>query len=361
METLKPIKIIGRLQKKKRLSTYAVSLLVFLVLTFLAACRSTNNGGTGQVTLTLGAYTTPREAYSKAIIPEFRKYWRHKTGQEVEFQESYQGSGAQSRAVIGGFEADVVALSLEGDIDRIVQSGLITHDWKAKPYEGIVSTSVVVIATRPGNPSGIRDWSGLTRPGLKVLTPDPKTSGGAQWNIVAIYGAALRGYTDIAGDDPVAAQEFLKRILGNVSIMDKGARESITTFEKGVGDVAITYENEVIVGRQAGQKYDYIIPVSTVLIENPVALVDFYADKHGVRETAEAFVDFLWSKQAQQVYAKYGLRPVDPETAKEVGTQYPPVKDLWKIDFLGGWKQVSATLFGPNGAYTRSFEELHGG
>jgi len=324
-----------------------------------AACRNSADADGKQVTLTLGAYTTPREAYNKAIIPAFKNYWRQKTGQEVEFQESYQASGAQSRAVMGGFEADVVALSLEGDVDRIAQSGLIVHDWKANPYKGIVSTSVVVAAVRPGNPLGIRDWPDLTRPGLKVLTPDPKTSGGAQWNIVAIYGAALRGYADVAKSDSAAATEFLRRLLGNVSIMDKGARESITTFEKGVGDVAITYENEVLVGRQAGLKYDYVVPRSTVLIENPVAVVDKYVDKHGVRPVAEAFVSFLWSKEAQRVYAKYGLRPVEQETAAEVATQFPAVQDLWAISFLGGWKQVAAELFSANGAYTRSFEELH--
>lgn len=141
--------------------------------------------------------------------------------------------------------------------------------------------------------------------------------------------------------------------------MDKGARESITNFEKGVGDGAITYENEVLVGRWAGRKYDYVIPRSTILIENPVALVDSYVDKHGVRPVAEAFVNFLWTKEAQRVFAKYGLRPVEPEAAKEASAQYPAVTDLWKIDYLGGWQQVAEKLFGPSGAYTRSFEELH--
>lgn len=324
----------------------------------LAGCDGAGADGK-RVTLVLGAYTTPREAYSKAIIPEFQKYWRQKTGQEVEFQESYQGSGAQSRAIVSGFEADVAALSLESDIARIAQAGLIRHDWKAKQFGGVVSTSIVVIAVRSGNPAGIRDWADLTKPGLKLLTPDPKTSGGAQWNIAAIYGAALRGQTGAAKEDSAAAKEFLKRVLANVSIMDKGARESITNFEKGVGDAAITYENEVLVGRQAGRSYDYVIPPSTILIENPVALIDTYVDKHGVRPVAEAFVNFLWTKEAQRVFAQYGLRPVEPETAKEVSARYPAVADLWKIDYLGGWRQVAATVFGPFGAYSRSFEELH--
>ena len=330
-----------------------------LCLLVIAGCGKASGTNGRKTTLVLGAYTTPREAYSKAIIPEFQQYWRQKTGQEVEFQESYQGSGAQSRAIVAGFEADIAALSLEGDIARIAQAGLIQHDWKAKQFGGIVSASLVVIAVRRGNPAGLRDWTDLTRPGLKVLTPDPKTSGGAQWNIAAIYGAALRGQTGGTKDDPAAAKEFLKRVLSNVSIMDKGARESITNFEKGVGDAAITYENEVLVGRQAGREYDYVIPRSTILIENPVALVDGYVDKHGVRPVAEAFVNFLWTKEAQRVFAKYGLRPVEPEAAKEAAAQYPPVADLWKIDYLGGWQQVAANLFGQAGAYTRSFEELH--
>jgi sulfate/thiosulfate transport system substrate-binding protein len=337
-------------------SVLSLSLLFWLAAT---GCGKPGDDGGGAVKLTLGAYTTPREAYSKAIIPEFQKYWKQKTGQDVEFQESYQGSGAQSRAIISGFEADIAALSLEGDVERVAESGLIKHDWKRKQHKGIVSTSLVVLAVRPGNPKKIGDWADLTRPGLKVLTPDPKTSGGAQWNIAALYGAALRGYTGVAKNDPAAAKEFLKRVLLNVSIMDKGARESITTFEKGVGDVAITYENEVLVGRQAGQKYEYIIPRSTILIENPVALVDAYIDKHGVREAAQGFIDFLWTKEAQRVFAKFGLRPVDPETAGEADGRFQPAGDVWKIDYLGGWKSVSTDLFGPAGVYTKSFEELH--
>jgi ABC-type sulfate transport system substrate-binding protein len=161
------------------------------------------------------------------------------------------------------------------------------------------------------------------------------------------------------GDD-AAAEAFLRDLVRNVSILDKGARESITNYEKGVGDVAITYENEVLVGRQAGQTYDYVVPRSTILIENPVAIVDKNVDKHGVRQVAEAFVNFLWDKQAQRAYAKYGLRPVDPDVAGEVQAQYPAVEDLWKIDFLGGWAKVSQDIYGPQGVYTRVFEELHG-
>ena len=349
-----------RIRSEKRATVYLASVL--LLTLFLAATLQGCGGQAGKsgnkVTLILGGYTTPREAYGKAVIPAFQKYWKEKSGQDVEFQESYQGSGAQSRAIIGGFEADIAALSLEGDIDKIADAGLITHDWKSTPNRGMISTSIVVIAVRSGNPKNIKDWSDLGHSGLNVLTPDPKTSGGAQWNINAIYGAALRGFAGVAKDDKAAAQEFLMSVLRNVSIMDKGARESITTFEKGVGDVAITYENEVLVGRQSGQNYDYVIPHSTILVENPAALVDKYVDKHGVREVAEAFLKFLGTPEAQRAYAKYGLRPVAENIAREVKAQFPDVQDLWKIDYLGGWKQVANEIYGPQGVYSKASEEL---
>jgi sulfate transport system substrate-binding protein len=338
-------------------TAFFVGLLLLALTISLQGCGGGSGKNGNKVTLILGGYTTPREAYGKAIIPAFQKYWKDKTGQDVEFQESYQGSGSQSRAITSGFEADIAALSLEGDIDKITEAGLITHDWKSKPNSGMISDSIVVIAVRPGNPKGIHDWADLAHPGLNILTPDPKTSGGAQWNINAMYGAALRGYAGVPKDDP-AAQDFLKSVFRNVSIMDKGARESITNFEKGVGDVAVTYENEVLVGKQAGQNYEYVIPHSTILIENPVALVDKYVDKHGVREAAEAFVTFLWSPEAQRAFAKYGLRPVDQAVAQEVKSQFPAVADLWKIDYLGGWKKVGDSIYGPQGVYTRVSEEL---
>jgi sulfate/thiosulfate-binding protein len=334
-------------------------LLGIVVLTAgIQACGGSGaQKNTNKTTLILGGYTTPREAYGKAIIPAFQKYWKERTGQEVDFQESYLGSGAQSRAIIGGFEADIAALSLEGDIDKIAEAGLITHNWKSQPNAGMVSTSIVVIAVRKGNPKGIKDWADLAQPGLNILTPDPKTSGGAQWNINAIYGAALRGFAGVPKDDKAAAQEFLKNVFRNVSILDKGARESITNYEKGVGDVAITYENEVLVGRQMGQIYEYVIPHSTILIENPVAIVDKNVDKHGVREAAEAFRAFLWSEEAQRGYSTYGLRPVDQKIAQQVKAQFPSVEDLWRIEFLGGWKKVTDEIYGPQGVYTKVTQE----
>lgn len=325
------------------------------------ASQSTNAPTAGKVTLILGAYTTPREAYGK-IIPLFQKFWKDKTGQDVEFQESYLGSGAQSRAVVGGFEADVVALSLEADVDRITKAGLITHDWKSKGTQGMVSDSIAVIAVRAGNPKNIKDWKDLTQPGLEILTPDPASSGGAQWNIMALWGAAQRGFVDgYAKGDDNAARQFLKDVFKNVTVLDKGARESITNFEQGVGDVAITYENEVLVAQKGGQNYDFVIPRSTILIENPVAVVDANVDKHGTRVVAEGFRDFLFTKAAQEIFAEYGLRSVDPEVAVATAAKYPPVQDLFLIGDVGGWKTVPTKFFGADGIFTQLLEEVQAG
>jgi sulfate transport system substrate-binding protein len=305
-------------------------------------------------TLTLGAYTTPREVYGKAIIPAFQRDWKQKTGQDVRFQESYLGSGAQARAIAGGFEADVAVLSLEADIDSIARAGLIQRDWRQGTNLGMVTRSVVVIAVRKGNPKAIRDWDDLRRKGLQVLTPNVRTSGGAKWNISALYGAALRGGTSAAKGDAGAAEALLRGVLHNVAVMDKGARESMINFEKGVGDAAITYENEVLVGRKSGETYDYVVPHASILIENPAAVVDKYADKHGNRDLAEAFVRFLTTPEAQRAFAAYGLRPVDAGVARETAGNFPPVRDLFSIRDLGGWAQVEKILFAPNGVYERA-------
>jgi sulfate/thiosulfate-binding protein len=336
-------------------------LIPLVLIVVLAACSATPAAAPtapAGSTLILGAYTTPREAYAK-IIPLFQQRWQQQSGQTVTFQESYQGSGAQSRAIVEGFEADVATLSLEADITRIADAGLITHDWHATPYQGMVSTSIVAFAVRQGNPQGIHDWADLAKPGIEVLTPNPKTSGGAQWNILALYGAAKRGYVEgvPAGDD-AAAFEFLKAVLKNVTVMDKGARESITNFEKGVGDVAITYENEVLVGRQAGATYELVIPRSTIRIDNPAAVIDTYVDRHGTRAAAEAFVAFLTTREAQQVFADHGLRALDPEVAKATAAQYPAVGDLFTVDEFGGWARIAGDFFADGGIYARAIAEV---
>jgi sulfate/thiosulfate transport system substrate-binding protein len=350
---------------KKFLSVFLILVAVFT----LAACAGPQGAaggsrGSGEqasgkpLKLTLGAYTTPREAY-RELIPIFQKQWKDKTGQEVLFEESYLGSGAQSRAVVEGFEADVVALSLEADVTRIEDSGLITHDWKAGPYKGMVSNSIVAFAVREGNPEGIQDWADLAKPGIEILTPNPKTSGGAMWNVLALFGAARRGFVEgVQKDDDSAATDFLLTTLNNITVMDKAARESITNFEKGVGDVAITYENEVLVGQMNGQVYDLVIPRSTILIENPIAVVDAYVDRHGTRQVAEEFVNFLLTKEAQEIFAKYGLRSVDPEVAEASADRYPPVVDLFTIEYFGGWSKVTPAFFGEQGIYTLTVAQI---
>jgi sulfate/thiosulfate-binding protein len=305
------------------------------------------------VSLTLGAYTTPREAYAE-ILPAFRPQWVKDHPEGIEFKESYLGSGAQARAIVGGFEADVAALSLEPDIDTIKKAGLITHDWKARQHAGMVSRSIVVIGVRAGNPKNIHDWADLAKPGVSVLTPNVRTSGGARWNIAAIWGAALRGKTSAAKDSPEAATKLLSAILKNVKNMDPGARESLLNFERGVGDAIITYENEILVGKLKGQKYDYVIPQSTILIENPAALVDTVVDKHGSRKAAAALLDFLVTPEAQRLFAKHGLRPVDEEVAKEVAANYPQVTDLFTIRDLGDWKGVGSAIFDAGTGYDKA-------
>lgn len=299
-------------------------------------------------TLTLAGYTTPREAYGKAILPAFAKHWKETTGEEVKFEESYQGSGAQARAVKEGFEADVVALSLDPDVKVIEAAGLISHDWRAGAEGGIVTRSVAAIAVRAGNPKGIADWTDLARPDVEVLTPNVRTSGGAMWNVLAIWGAGVRGHAGVAIGDEAGAIALLRGVLGRVSVMDKGARESIVNFEKGVGDAAITYENEVLVAKKEGQVMDYVVPPSTILIENPVAVVDTYATKHGNEDLATAFVAFLHTPESQRAFAEYGLRPVDPAAAPP---GLPQPSDLFTIRDLGGWDAVKGKVFDKGGVY----------
>jgi len=359
---------------------YLIIVSLFMVFCFAAASAQNNS-----VTITLAAYTVPREAYAQ-IIPLFQAYWLEETGQEVTFQESYLGSGAQSRAVAGGFEADLVALSLEGHVTNLVDAGLITHDWKANPYGGMISTSVVAFVVRSGNPRNIADWDDLAQPGVEVITPDPATSGGAQWNIMAAYGAAIRGYVEGYTADGAGARQFLFDLFTNVSVMDAGARESFLTFESGVGDVAITYEDEYYAAIIAGGECDIVYPTSTILIENPLALVDVYADAHGTREVTEAFIEFLYRPESQAIFAASGFRPpvlknaptetaeVTPEAETTPAAEgyasfwpegldeelFPPLVDLFTIDDFGGWTEVVPTYFGENGIYTQVIAEVQG-
>jgi sulfate transport system substrate-binding protein len=332
------------------------------------------------ITLTLAGYAVPREAYGD-IIPLFQQYWLAETGQQVNVLESYQASGAQSRAVAGGFAADVVALSIEPDITRLVDAGLVSEDWKEdNDYQGFVTQSLVVLAVRADNPKNIQDWADLAAEGVEVITPDPATSGGAQWNILAAAGAAERGFVPgFEGD--TAVTDFLTALAGNVLVFDRDGRESYLTFERGIGDVAITYENEVIGAALAGGADAYVYPASTILIENPVAVVDTYVDQNGTREVAEAFVQFLWTPDAQRAFANRGFRPVTPEVRAQYGLAeegvdipeaadgavavnedivYPAVEDEFTIAHFGGWPDARAAYFGDNGLFTAIVAEVQG-
>jgi len=367
---------------KQRNTKFVIALLIGLLLIAIVPAQAQDEG---PIVLTFAAYTVPREAYGD-IIPLFQTFYQGETGRQVIFQESYLASGAQSRAVAGGFEADVVALSLENDVKRLVNADLITHNWQDNPYNGFVSTSVVILVTRPGNPFGIEDWDDLAQEGLEVVTPDPATSGGAQWNVLGAYGAALRGQVEGYEGSLDGGDQFLRDLFTNVSVMDISGRESYLTFESGVGDVAITYENEYYASLAAGGEGEIVYPTSTILIENPVAVVDTYADAHGPdnRAAAEAFVNFLYTPEVQAIFAERGFRaPVEipegvdtsvhtVETSDAITAQataqitalnderFPAIENLYTADQFGGWAEIGSTIFGDEGSFTALIAEVKG-
>ncbi len=294
--------------------------------------------------VTLAAYTTPREIYEE-VIPMFEA---SEAGAGVEFEQSYSGSGDQSRAVEAGLPADVVALSLWPDIERLVGPGVVAEDWDENEYGAIVSDSIVVFAVRPGNPKGISGWEDLLREDVTVITPNPFTSGGAQWNLLAAYQARIE-----AGDSEDEARDFLKALIGNTSVMDRSAREALTTFVAGQGDVLIAYENEAVFAQQMGQPVEYVVPDATILIENPVA-VTLVGD---APTAAQAFVDFLYTPEVQRVFGRHGYRPVLPEVLAEFSYVQPA--QLFTIADLGGWAEARPRFFDPDtGLVAELFAEL---
>jgi len=313
-------------------------------------------------TLTIGGYSVIREAFGEALLPAFRALWKARTGRDVAFVESYKSSGAQSRDIQAGFEADVAVLSLEDDVDKLVKKGLVEPGWKAGPGRGIVTHSLVVIGHRAGNPRGIKGWDDLARPGIAVIYPDPNTSGGARWNVNALYGHALLKAKEAGGGtpDPKAVGAFLKRVQANVVNMDSSGRMSVATFERGTGDVLVTYENELLLRRKQGRAIPYVIPDRTLLIESPAAVVDANVEKHGNRALAEAFLAFLRAPEGQKILTDYGFRPVDPKLPGPAGTPPPPAK-LFTMADLGGWGAVKAAVYGRKGLWTAVFIDLAGG
>ena len=292
------------------------------------------------VELTLVSYAVTQDAYEK-IIPKFVADWKEKTGQTVVFDQSYGGSGSQTRAVLDGLEADVVALALALDTKKLEEGGLIEPGWEQEaPNNSIVTKSVAALVTREGNPKGIKGWKDLSRDDVQVITANPKTSGGARWNYLALWGQAAEN----GGE--ASAQEYVTKVYSGVPVLPKDAREASDVFyQRKQGDVLINYENEVLLAAQKGEVQPYIVPDVNISIDNPVAVVDANVDKHNTREVAEAFVAYLFTPEAQKEFASSGFRPVDTDVSKEFAKQYPPVGKLFTVSDLGGWDGVQTKFF----------------
>jgi sulfate/thiosulfate transport system substrate-binding protein len=297
---------------------------------------ATASSGKGSTKLSLVAYSTPQVVYDE-VIPGFRDT---PAGKGVAFSESFGASGDQSRAVESGLAADVVAFSLEPDMTRLVKAGLVSDDWAANAHNGLVSRSVVSLIVRKGNPKNIHTWDDLLKPGIKVLTPNPFTSGAAKWNIMAAYGAKSDG-----GKNPQAGLAYLRELITkHVKVQDKSGREALQDFASGNGDVLISYENEAITAQKKGQQVDYVIPDQTILIENPIAVVS--KSKHP--EQARAFLDYALSAPAQQKFADWGYRPVDEAVLQKNAAKFPNPSGLFTIRDLGGWSKVNDEFFDPD-------------
>jgi sulfate transport system substrate-binding protein len=330
----------------KRIRIAAMPLLLLVVLGVAACGGSSNDSGGGSGgTLSLIAYSTPQEAYEE-IIPAFKK---SDEGKDVGFKQSYGASGDQARAVEAGLNADVVALSLAPDVDKLVEANKVAQDWNKDEYDGFVTNSVVVLATRKGNPKNIKTWDDLLKDGVEVITPNPFTSGGAKWNIMAAYGAQLE-----AGKSEQEAKEYLRQLFDNVPVQDKSAREALQTFVGGKGDVLLAYENEAITAQQKGEEVDYEVPPGTILIQNPIAVV---SDSKKA-DTAKAFVEFARAEEAQRIFGEKGYRSVREDLVDK--SKYPTPRNLFTIDDLGGWSAVNKEFFDPEDSVMASINQDQG-
>jgi sulfate/thiosulfate-binding protein len=319
----------------------ALAALVLLVATACGGVSDSGTAGAGNSTkLTLVAYSTPKEAY-EALIPAFQKTT---AGKGVSFDQSYASSGEQSRAVEAGLPADVVEFSLEPDMTRLVDAGIVDSSWNSNQYKGMVTDSVVVFVVRKGNPEGIKTWDDLVKPGIEVITPNPFTSGGARWNLMAAYGAQIE-----EGKSEQEALEYLDQLLSQTPVQDKSAREALQTFVGGKGDVMLAYENEAITAQREGEDVDYIVPDQTILIENPVAVTK------DAPPAAQAFVDFLLSDEGQKIFAEKGYRPVDENALG--GTSFPSPPGLFTIAKFGGWGTVKDKFFDPDKGLVAKIEQ----
>ena len=341
---------------RKFVSLFLVGALISVAI---AACSDTKPNATSQqapagspkkdVELTLVSFAVTKQAH-EAIIPKFVEKWQKEQNQKVTFKQSYGGSGSQTRAVIDGLEADIVHLALAADTDKIEKAGLIEKGWeKEYPNDSIVSKSVAALVTREGNPKNIKDWSDLEKDGVSLITADPKTSGVARWNFLALWNAALK-----KGGSDAKAQQSLVKVFKNVPILTKDAREATDAFFKqGQGDALINYENEILLAAKKGEKVTYTVPDVNISIDNPIAIVDKNVAKHGTKEVAEAFVKFLYTPEAQTEFAKLGFRPVDDTVAKEKQfvDQFPAVKELATVKDLGGWSEINKKFFADGAAF----------
>lgn len=329
--------------------------LALVLMVALSACSadstSSSDGKAVTRTLTLVAYSVPEKAY-KQIIPAFQEYWNAKTGETVEFTESYGGSGSQARAVIDGLEADVVHLAMEPDVVKIEEAGLIEPGWqKRSGGTGVPTTSLIVIGVRPGNPKGIATWADLSERDIGVVTPNPKTSGGAQWNLLADWGSV----TLAGGGSETQAYEQVRGLYANTLVLDKNARDASNTFlQKGIGDAALLWESDALIAKGEDAVFDIVIPSDTILAETAVAVVDANARNRGNEDVAKAFVEFLFSAEAQRAFADAGLRPVDADVLADYSDTYPlPEGKLFTIGDLGGWGRVTPAFFGEGGTYAK--------
>lgn len=293
-------------------------------------------------------FAVPGEAVQQGIAPAFARKWAAEhNGERIEFEYSWGGSSVQARNVLQGLEADVVYLSDWTDVNRIAEAGLIKADWN-DGNRGIVSRSLAVLRVNRGNPLAIKRWSDLERPGVKVLTPNPRTSGAARWNLLAMYGAVIKN-----GGTPAQAEQALRGLYRNVVTFGESGRATTQDFERGVGDVAITYENEILLRRRQGKEAAFVIPPSTIYIENAAAVVDASVEKHGNRDVAEAFLVFLRSQAAQKVLLDFGFRSIDDALTRTQASRYPVPPQVFDIGLLGGWPKVQREIFDRGGLWDR--------
>jgi len=301
------------------------------------------------------SYDPTRELYQD-INTSFAKYYQAKTGDTVKIKQSHGGSGKQGRAVIDGLEADVVTLALAYDIDAIAERNLLAKDWQKRlSHNSTPYSSTIVFLVRKGNPKGIKDWGDLVKPGVSVITPNPKTSGGARWNHLAAYGYALRQ----PGGTEASAKEYLRKLYKNVPVLDSGARGATTTFvERGIGDVLLAWENEALLAvKELGpNKFDVIAPSVSILAEPPVAVVDKVADKRGTRKVAEAYLNYLYTDEAQDIIAKNYYRPTVEKEAKKYASQFPSVKLFTLAQISGDWNKAHNTHFADGGVFDQIYQ-----